>query len=327
MKREMLEEMLRTGDITPGGFERLTARTKKRAIFSHVLYLLGGLLLLLGLGAIVADSLRRLHSPVYFLFFGILLSGAFVSIAVLVERRRLTVPSLLGWMASYCSNLLVTLSVPFLVGGSMLSSSSSTWGLPFSPTGALLAWGLFFILGLLYIRVPVLVFVNAAVLFQLTLLVAHLVWFGPSPGHSLTPGVRQVILVASGALYLALGLYRDGQWKKDYGLWLTGLGALMISIGMVWWSNFNGLPGMVLALVALGLLVVGLAGTRITVVLIGAIDLALFGSHWISVWWHHRLLTGLLFTLFGALAVLVGLLLRNRLQWKRRLPSRYSPWL
>ena len=327
VNRELLEEMLRDGDITAAGFEKLTSPVKKRPVLSQVLYLVGGLLLLLGLGAIIADSLRRLASPVLFLLLGILLSTVFAYIARLLERKRLTVPSLVGWMASYCSNLLITLSLPFLIGGPLLSSSSFSWGLPFSLEGVLLAWGLFFALGLLYIRVPVLVFADAIVLFQVTTVVTHLIWFGPSSDHSLAPGAREIILIASGALYIALGLYRDGQWKRDYGFWLTGIGALMVSLGMGFWSNFNGFPGVLFALMALGLIVGGLLKTRIAVVVIGAFDLALFGSHWISVWWHHRLLTGLLFTLFGVLAVTVGLLFRNRLQWKRRLPSRYSPWL
>jgi|GEM_PF-3693143 len=54
MDRQILKDLLRNGEITAEGYEKLTHPVRLQAVFSQLLYLIGGLLLLLGLGVIIA---------------------------------------------------------------------------------------------------------------------------------------------------------------------------------------------------------------------------------------------------------------------------------
>lgn len=328
MDRQILKDLLRDGEITAEGYEKLANPVRKQAVISQLLYLIGGLLLLLGLGVISASILKKFPYPALFLLLGVLLSGLFAWGALAFGRKNLTIPCLLAWMASYGANWITARSLPLMIGGPLVLSPSFT-GQPVSLSayGDMLLWTVFLAFGLLYMRVPILVGGNALVLFHLAELATRIVWMGPSPTSVLTPGSREALLVIGGALYFAVGLYGDKRWQKDYSFWLVGIGATLLSIGVWSWSHLTGMPGLVFMVTALLLAIIGLVKSRIVVVIIAAIDLGGYGMHLVDVLWGQRLWVGVLLTLFGLVALGGGVFLRNRLRLTRRQPLRGSIWL
>ncbi len=328
MDRQILKDLLRDGEITAEGYEKLTNPVRQQAVFSQLLYLIGGLLLLLGLGVISVSILKKFPYPALFLLLGVLLSGLFAWGALTFGRKNLPIPCLLAWMASYGANGITAISLPLVIGGPLVLSPSFT-GQPFSlsPYGDMLLWTVFLALGLLYMRVPILVGANALVLFRLAELATRIASMGPSPTSVLTLGSHEALLVIGGALYLAVGLYGDKRWQKDYSFWLVGIGATLLSLGIWLWSQLTGMPGLVFMVTAISLALIGLVKSRIVVVIIAGIDLGRYGIHVVDVWWGQHLWVGVLLTLFGLVALGGGVFLRNRWRLIRRQPLRGSIWL